>query len=989
MDHYLRFVNGVQALRRRAFALDIGLGGALGVAANPLPHQIATVRRVLGESHIRHLLSDEVGLGKTIQALMIVNALRWQDPRHRTLVIAPDNLLSQWQEECWIRGHVMPAIAGALGDSGQEELSPITLARPRDLMTRPGQGARTLNPDPTMFDLLIVDEPQTMPREVIHFISQASDEFRQVLVLSATPKLGDTAWRETILRMIEPEVAALARMEGRSIGDILRNREEAAIAALAPSDKPADWSKGFLQSAASRRIIRNGRSDWGAYLPQRRNHEVRVQPLMSERMRHEIAAMVLEEAEPADGILGAAWTAARSLQRSARAARTVLTELASRGGTLGALAENARLKSLEDPGDSRLEALLDILSEQWCEDEDRAFIVVCGDNPTIDMLRVALPKYFPFLANGISVLRRPAALDVEGVTNLREIQETLAPLLSGHNRLLLVGDWVQAGLNLQHVARGIIFFSLPWEIDGIDQLIGRVDRIGATGGRKGSTLFVDIWRILIEGSQEAAIADTVAALGVFDAPLPPLSPTELGELQKMMGLAAIRRKTAHSVVPIMGGGTGLRSLFKQGDPFSKQRAAVDFDQWCEKPCPGAAMMSEQARPKDTPLQREERALKAWLKIISVSSDFDIGYRRDSFDNYEFQTLWYHGVGGRGRAGESPFALPGVAREDWMSGHVPFIYRRSDISAPPRKSVFTDAGEFGGNGEKSARPLRFFDHGSELHDALVAGYMAASVNAFGAGRRVEQISVRLPQGHPARGIGPLVVVCVAQIDPFPDQLLPPLWTPEARAMLDATPTDAQTRALSADRHMLQTLFRALQRKVRMVAPPVLIRVGSWKAKEGWLALTEEEVDRCLQPLTSSTNNALAKGRTPLIAIEKHEVTNVIRSQLAATITARMDDFRLSILKDLRHELVGFVHQVIAHFRAEIRNRELALERRKQAPPEVGPIELWQGQVAALERSLAMARLNSSEATTFLRQLGGSILYRNIQPLTALMALVTDG
>ena len=104
MDQYLRFINGLQALRRKTSALGIGLGGALGVAADPLPHQLATVRRVLGDSHIRHLLSDEVGLGKTVQALMIINALRWQDPSHRTLVIAPDNLLSQWQEESWIRG---------------------------------------------------------------------------------------------------------------------------------------------------------------------------------------------------------------------------------------------------------------------------------------------------------------------------------------------------------------------------------------------------------------------------------------------------------------------------------------------------------------------------------------------------------------------------------------------------------------------------------------------------------------------------------------------------------------------------------------------------------------------------------------------------------------------------------------------------------------------------------------------------------------------
>ncbi|MGO7205875.1 hypothetical protein ACCT30_32725, partial [Rhizobium ruizarguesonis] len=82
MDHYLRFVNCVQALRRRTEALTIAMGGALGVAADPLPHQLASARRVLSDTDVRHLLSDEVGLGKTVQALMIVNALRWQYPKH-------------------------------------------------------------------------------------------------------------------------------------------------------------------------------------------------------------------------------------------------------------------------------------------------------------------------------------------------------------------------------------------------------------------------------------------------------------------------------------------------------------------------------------------------------------------------------------------------------------------------------------------------------------------------------------------------------------------------------------------------------------------------------------------------------------------------------------------------------------------------------------------------------------------------------------------
>lgn len=985
MDQYLRFINGLQALRRKTSALGIGLGGALGVAADPLPHQLATVRRVLGDSHIRHLLSDEVGLGKTVQALMIINALRWQDPSHRTLVIVPDNLLSQWQEEAWIRGHVMPAIAGTIAGS-DDETSPITLARPRDLMNRTGQEARTISADPTVFDLLIVDEPQTMPRDAIQFVSQVADEFRQVLVLSATPRLGDPSWRDPILRMIEPEAAFRARIEGRSLDEILEDREAQAISALRNPEDLLERINGFVRAGAGRRVIRNGRADWGEYLPQRRNHEIRIQPLTPERLRFEIAEMLLKDADPEQGLQGSAWTSAKALQRSARAARTVLAEVTTRGGTLGKIAEEARIASLENPGDSRLDALLDILSAQWGEHPDKAFIIVCGDNPTIDMLRTALPRYFPDLADAISVLRRPASTDVEGVTNLREIQETLAPMLSGDSRLLLVGDWVQAGLNLHHVAQGIIFFSLPWEVDSIDQLIGRIDRLSSTGDGKVAKRTIEIWRILLEGSQEAAIADLVSALGVFDSPLPPLSPSELNEVQVSLGQAAIKRQTTRGVSPLAGKGTGLQTRFAPADPFTPKRASAEYESWHEQPCPAPAMMNDRARSNDTPIRNEERAIGAWLRAISSSADFDVGGRVDKEDGYGFQTIWYHGVGERGRAGDSPFLLPGASRENWMTGHVPFIYRRSAITAPPRKGVFTDDGERSTEGLKSARPLHFLDHGGVLHDALVHGYSTGAMEQFGPTKPVVQTSVRLPDGHLARDIGSIVLVTVVHLDPFPDELLPPLWSPAAKEIVASVPQEDQKKPLTADRRRLQVLFRAIQRRVRLEVPAQMLRIGSVKEKEGWTGLSTEQVDLCLQPLTSSTNNAVARGKTPLSALEKPEAAREVRSGQLNQLRTEAARYQSEALERTRPALEYFAMQVFGHFQAEFLNKELELERlRISSLPE----NVRQGRIAALERSLSMARLTNAEASAYIQEYGsGRMIVKSPQPYSILLALVTD-
>lgn len=963
MDAYLRFVNGIQALRRKTSAINVTFGGALGVAADPLPFQISTVRRVLGDTQVRHLLSDEVGLGKTVQALMIVNALRWQNPEHRTLVVTPDNLLSQWQEECWIRGHVMPAVAGNL-TAADDDLSAITLAQPRDLTIRPGQGVRTTEADAAVFDLLIIDEPQTMPRDVVAYLAQAADTFREVLVLSATPRLADITWREPLLRIIEPELSERARLEGRSVDDILDEREARAISEIADSDDPDMQTRAYVRAASSRRVIRNSRADWSGYLPQRRNHEVRIAPLKSERLRYEIAAALLETSDPTQGMQGPAWTNARALQRSARAARTVLRDINSQGGPLANRAAEALQLSLDDPGDSRLEALLDVLSEQWAQTPDRAFIVVCGDNPTIDMLQSTLPRYFPDLAGAISALRRSASADNESVTNLREIQETLAPLLSGKSRLLLVGDWVQAGLNLHYISRAIIFFSLPWEVDSIDQLIGRVDRLGQSAGKENSRSFVDIWRLLPEGSQEAAIADHVAALGVFNAPLPPMSPEDLRAVQERLGCTAIRRKATGAVVPITGQGTGLVSRLAEVSPFSPERSVSEFSAWKSMEPPAPLLINDTARKNHTPVRNEERALESWLKTIAASTDFDIGRRHDRTDEYAFQTLWYHATSDRGRAGVSPFLLPGTSHDGWMGGHIPYIYRRSDLSARPRKGVFTDDGERAQAGEKSARPLRFLDHGCDVHDAMVRGYAADLGISFPENGPTDHSIVRLPEGHPASGLGK-VLITVAAFDPFPDGFIPPLWSAEAKDIFKRATSDAQTYVLESDRHQLLALWRAFQRRIRMEIPAKTVRIGTCNTENGWRDLTQEETDACLRPLLDGSN-AVARGRAPSQPILRPEQINPVRTRQTNKIRALATDYLTDCARRAWSAADMHSTQLYNHFQSVTTNRELALERRKSMSVTAGPVEFRQGQIAVLERQLEMSRLNAREAVTLVQQ-----------------------
>ena len=75
-------------------------GGQLGNARTEiLPHQIFAAHRVVSSPRRRFLLADEVGLGKTIKAGMVWQALAQRGQAKRTLIITPAGLTTQWQEE--------------------------------------------------------------------------------------------------------------------------------------------------------------------------------------------------------------------------------------------------------------------------------------------------------------------------------------------------------------------------------------------------------------------------------------------------------------------------------------------------------------------------------------------------------------------------------------------------------------------------------------------------------------------------------------------------------------------------------------------------------------------------------------------------------------------------------------------------------------------------------------------------------------------------
>jgi len=68
-------------------------------SVTPLPHQIYALSRAISGNRVRFLLADEVGLGKTIEAGLIMRELKLRGLVRRTLVVAPRGLVTQWLQE--------------------------------------------------------------------------------------------------------------------------------------------------------------------------------------------------------------------------------------------------------------------------------------------------------------------------------------------------------------------------------------------------------------------------------------------------------------------------------------------------------------------------------------------------------------------------------------------------------------------------------------------------------------------------------------------------------------------------------------------------------------------------------------------------------------------------------------------------------------------------------------------------------------------------
>jgi len=186
----------------RGFDQLLCLEGLTGV--EQLPHQIETVRKVLRHFRGRVLLADEVGLGKTIEACLLLREYLLRGLVKRVLILVPTSLVSQWHEELYskfsLEFSIPPKTATADKPEYWANTDLVLTSLPFAKSKRRADAVTAAD-----WDLVIVDEAHHCKnRKTLNWKLVNQLKRRHLFLLSATPVQNNLMELYNLLTLLEP-----------------------------------------------------------------------------------------------------------------------------------------------------------------------------------------------------------------------------------------------------------------------------------------------------------------------------------------------------------------------------------------------------------------------------------------------------------------------------------------------------------------------------------------------------------------------------------------------------------------------------------------------------------------------------------------------------------------------------------------------------------------------------------------------------------------
>lgn len=444
-------------------ALSPGFDQLLSLDLNNIdeyPHQLSAVLTALRRMRGRALLADEVGLGKTIEAGIILKELLMRGLARRVLILVPASLTIQWQQEMETKFNEEFTVADNGDDwEGDKIIASIDLAK------RPEHAAEIVA---RSWDLLIVDEAHRLRNRASQSWKLVNAIKRKyILLLTATPVHNELSELYSLVTLLKPGLLKTYRaFRERYIdsGDPL---------------KPRNWAE--LKGLLSEVMIRNRRASVSVKFPPRTAYTYEVRLSDEERRLY-------------DAVSQLGWSrrhSATDLLTLGLLQREVCSSAAAVCETLGRLSEQTEQQAWPIEELASLAASVQAASkvDAVCRIVEKARDKVIIFTEFIESQRLITEG---LRARGAQVVEFKGSMTA--AEKNRAVQE-----FQGDAQVLVSTESGGEGRNLQF-CNVMINYDLPWNPMLIEQRIGRIHRLGQTRE-------VFVFNLAAKGTIESYILD--------------------------------------------------------------------------------------------------------------------------------------------------------------------------------------------------------------------------------------------------------------------------------------------------------------------------------------------------------------------------------------------------------------------------------------------------------------------------------------------------
>ena len=436
----------------------------------PLAHQLRAAETVIERMNGKAILADEVGLGKTIEAGLILKEYLVRGLVKKALIVVPASLVTQWIEELHYKFHI-PAIQYRKNyDLSMCDVVVMSM----DTAKRSPHKEKVYAVD---FDMIIVDEAHKLKNhKTISYTFVQNLKKKFCLLLTATP----------IQNNVFELFYLISLLKQGHLGDY-----DSFKSAFSVSKHNVEQEE-YLRELISQVMVRNRRADTGIEWT---NRQVQIIPIEFSAHEREVYNLILNLNVVSPNLIDSFSMITLQREMCSSQQATILT-LVKMLENCADVEEMLRIKNIlgklvELPTNSKAEKALEIINNA-----DDKVILFTEYRATQIFLRDYLHS------KGISSVIFNGKLS-------KNNREWIKKIFKDKAQVLLATESGSEGINLQF-CHHVINYDLPWNPMKLEQRIGRVHRLGQEND-------VHIYNLAIQDTIEDHILDLLTVkIGVFE-----------------------------------------------------------------------------------------------------------------------------------------------------------------------------------------------------------------------------------------------------------------------------------------------------------------------------------------------------------------------------------------------------------------------------------------------------------------------------------------